>query len=227
MIGPKKLKSAVRHLRAEVGRRSAPRPMNLTPFGDRVEAGAGVRCFVEAMAGRPEPDVLELGSLRSVPERSTLHTDWVPHARTFRGTDVKAGADVDIVADVHRLTEVVEPESLDGVISCSSFEHFKYPWIAATEIARVLKPGGLVFVQTHQTYGLHAYPHDFWRFTTSSMRALFPPQMNLETLICHYEFPCLVLSREDRQQHRHATFLNVCIVARKTGPTPDHFIPEL
>ena len=50
--------------------------------------------------------MLELGAARAIPERSTMHRDLVPPAATFLGTDLVPGDDVDIVADVHRLSEV-------------------------------------------------------------------------------------------------------------------------
>ncbi len=53
------------------------------------------------------------------------------------------GIDVDIVADVHKLSQTTGEEQFDIVISCSSFEHFKYPHLAAHEIMKALKTGGL------------------------------------------------------------------------------------
>ena len=62
------------------------------------------------------PSVLELGTKQSVPGRSTMHRDWVPHAAEFLGTDFEDGADVDILADVHRLSRVVGEERFDIIL---------------------------------------------------------------------------------------------------------------
>ena len=43
---------------------------------------------------------------------------------------------------------------VDGVVSCSVFEHVKSRWIAALEIAKILRAGGVVFIHTHQTFAL-------------------------------------------------------------------------
>ncbi|MEJ2424420.1 MAG: hypothetical protein P8101_08130 [Candidatus Thiodiazotropha sp.] len=44
----------------------------------------------------------------------------------------------------------------------------QYPWLAVEEISRILSLGGLVAVQTHHAFPLHAYPQDYWRYTTGS-----------------------------------------------------------
>jgi hypothetical protein len=54
--------------------------------------------FRQRCAELDAPSVLELGTKQSVPGRSTMHRDVVPHARKFLGTDVDEGADVDVVA---------------------------------------------------------------------------------------------------------------------------------
>ena len=72
--------------------------------------------FVARCAELPAPSVLELGTLQSQPGRSTMHRDWVPHAAEFLGTDIQDGPDVDVVADLHKLTEVVGVERFDVIL---------------------------------------------------------------------------------------------------------------
>ena len=97
--------------RARDGAAGVPRSTGLPSSG--LEARFKERCRrLEA------PRVLELGTARAIPERSTLHRDLVPHAAEFLGTDIVPGADVDIVADVHRLSEVAGEAQVDG--SCPS-----------------------------------------------------------------------------------------------------------
>jgi 2-polyprenyl-3-methyl-5-hydroxy-6-metoxy-1,4-benzoquinol methylase len=43
----------------------------------------------------------------------------------------------------------------DALVAVAVFEHLERPWIAAKEVARVLKPGGFAYVSTHQTFPLH------------------------------------------------------------------------
>ena len=116
--------------------------------------------FQELIKEFERPSVLELGTKRSVDESPSIHRDWAPHAGEFVGTDFFDGPDVDVVADVSELSNAFGEERFDAIISCSTLEHIQYPWVAAVEIARTLKTGGLLFVQTHQTFPLPAYPHD-------------------------------------------------------------------
>ena len=83
--------------------------------------------FQSICARKVNPRVLEIGTKRSIKDRSTMHKDWIPHAKEYLGCDVENGIDVDIVCDVHKLSETLGVESFDVIITCSGFEHFKYP----------------------------------------------------------------------------------------------------
>jgi SAM-dependent methyltransferase len=138
-----------------------------------MQMGKCLNNFLEQSRKIKNPKVLELGTKRSEPNRSTLHHDWIPHASSYVGTDFRDGIDVDIVADIHSLSATLGEKCYDIIISCSTFEHVQYPWIAAEEISRTLKVGGLVFVQTHFSFPLHAYPSDYWRFSTEALKTRF------------------------------------------------------
>jgi SAM-dependent methyltransferase len=166
---------------------------------------------------------LELGTKRSNPEHSTRHDYWIPNAAEYLGIDIVDGADVDIVADVHRLSEVVGEEEFDAVISCSSFEHFKYPHLAAHEILKVLKVGGVVFIQTHQTCGIHAYPYDYFRFSREGLAGLFGERMGFRVIGTDYEFPARIYARQDPNAWRTSSFLNVCLLGEKIDKTPQNY----
>ena len=63
-------------------------------------------------------------------------------ARGFEvyGFDVKRTGGTDFLGDAHRLP--VADGSFDLLVSSQVLEHLEAPWTAASEIARVLKPGG-------------------------------------------------------------------------------------
>jgi SAM-dependent methyltransferase len=61
----------------------------------------------------------------------------------------------------------------DAVISKATFEHLPRPWETADEIYRVLKPGGLVHVDTAFMQPLHADPHHFFNMTVDGVREIF------------------------------------------------------
>lgn len=185
------------------------------------------RPFIEACRAVEAPSVLELGTLRSIEGRSTMHRDWVPHALEFLGTDVEAGADVELVADAHRLSEATGPERFDVIISCSTFEHLKYPHLAAHEVLKSLKVGGLLYVQTHQSFPLHGYPSDYFRFSTGALAALFGTEMGFTAEAAGYDFPVRLLARREPSVAAHTAWLNTTLWGRKREPTPDDLRYEL
>lgn len=199
-------------------------PARNPDFTADTDLDISLRLFAPQMRRLAAPHILELGTRRSNPAVSTMRRDWVPHAARYIGTDLEPGLDVDVVADVHRLSQHFASEEFDAVISTSTFEHVKYPWVAALEIAKVLKPGGYFFIQTHHTFVVHAYPNDYWRFTTDGLKALFGPAIGFEVVVAHYSFPCTILSKERPEQAGRPSFLNVCLLARKVQPTPERFL---
>jgi SAM-dependent methyltransferase len=62
--------------------------------------------------------------------------------------------------------------SLALVISQEVIEHVTDPWRAVGEAARVLKPGGRLYVQAPFVIGYHPCPRDYWRFTAEGLGRL-------------------------------------------------------
>jgi SAM-dependent methyltransferase len=178
------------------------------------EIGMNEEDFFQLLARTENATVVELGTRRSLPDRPTHHRHWCHPSANFVMSDFEQGLDVDVVCDVHRLSEGFAKGSIDFIICCSVFEHVQRPWIAAREIARVLKPEGIVFVQTHQTFPIHGYPSDYWRYTTDALMTIFEDAA-LETLATTYRFPAQVVSDEVPGAGRFPAFLNADIVARK------------
>jgi hypothetical protein len=118
---------------------------------------------------RPGASILELGArARSGISRRGLFKDL-----NYTGFDIKDGENVDVVGDAHRLTSMFEPEQFDFAYSISVFEHLLWPWKVALELNAVLKTGGVVLTQSHQTWPQHDAPWDFFRFSASSWGSLF------------------------------------------------------
>jgi SAM-dependent methyltransferase len=78
---------------------------------------------------------------------------------------------VDVVAPAEKLP--FRDGSLGLVVAQEVLEHLPDPHATLAEIARVLRPGGIVYVQTPWMLGWHSGPHDFWRFSREGMAALF------------------------------------------------------
>ena len=114
---------------------------------------------------------LELGT-RRWGAQSTHHRDLFNPDCDFVMTDYLEGADVDVVSDAHDFKEFPD-DTFDGVYSASTFEHIQYPWVAAAALLRIIKPGGWLYVATHQTFPVHGYPYDYTRWTDAGLRSLF------------------------------------------------------
>ncbi len=78
--------------------------------------------------------------------------------------DIEDGPGVDLVADAHDL-HMVKNNSVDFVTSVSVLEHVKYPQIVVKEMHRILKPGGIIYINVPFLFPFHADPSDFYRFT--------------------------------------------------------------
>jgi len=125
---------------------------------------------------RPGFRILEIGS-REVTGSYGLR-GRLAHA-AYVGFDYYPGPNVDVAGDAHRLSELVEGR-FDVVYSTAVFEHLAMPWVVAEEIARVLKPGGMAFIETHFSYSSHERPWHFFQFSDMGLRALFSPALGFE-----------------------------------------------
>lgn len=69
----------------------------------------------------------------------------------------------DTIMDTTRLA--FEDGSFDAVFMMEVLEHVKEPFVAISEVQRVLKEGGTFVMSTPFTFGIHEAPYDFYRFT--------------------------------------------------------------
>ncbi len=120
------------------------------------------------------PKILEVGTKRSNVEKSTHSFNGFKGLQRsdYVMMDLEDGLDVDVVADIHALPEEWR-NSFDIIIASAVFEHLERPWVAAKEMERVMKNGGLALVITHQTFPLHGYPNDYFRFSKDALRLIF------------------------------------------------------
>jgi SAM-dependent methyltransferase len=70
---------------------------------------------------------------------------------------------VDVIGDLAMLP--FPDASVDGVICKAALEHVRDPQQVVTEIHRILRPGGLVFIIVPFIAGFHASPSDYHRWT--------------------------------------------------------------
>ena len=90
----------------------------------------------------------------------------------YLGLDMAAGKNVDLVLrDPYRWREV-KAECADVIVSGQTFEHTEFFWLTIREIARALKPGGLLCLIAPSAGDEHRYPVDCWRVFPDGLRAL-------------------------------------------------------
>lgn len=94
-----------------------------------------------------------------------------PAGWNYVGVDASAGKGVDLVLEEpYQLP--FDDNSVDVVVSSSCFEHSEMFWLSFMEILRILKPGGLFYLNAPSGGDYHRYPVDCWRFYPDSGKAL-------------------------------------------------------
>ena len=86
----------------------------------------------------------------------------------YIGSDVEATEMSDVVCVGEHLP--FSGELFDVVLCTQVLEHVTEPALVLEEIARVLKPEGVLFLSTHGTFPYHPTPVDYWRWTQSGLR---------------------------------------------------------
>ncbi len=167
---------------------------------------------------RPRQRMVEIGARA----RSGITRREMFGACDYIGFDVLPGENVDVVGDAHFLSQHIDG-LVDAVASLSTFEHLIMPWKAVEEINRVLKPGGVVITQTHQTWPVHDRPWDFFRFSKDSWRGLFNEATGFRIIDAAECGPCfstpVVQQRSNastRIEHQPGYMISICL-AEKTG----------
>lgn len=116
-------------------------------------------------ANAPGKTVLNLGS-----GVGTFDGFLSPEVRMVNMDINPAKPHLDVVGDAQRLP--FHTASFDIVYSIAVLEHVPKPWLAAQEIARVLRPGGHVVLELPFLNVIHD-EHDYFRFTDKGIRSLF------------------------------------------------------
>lgn len=91
----------------------------------------------------------------------------------YTGTDIVGGNNVDVITPFDRLA--FDDQSFDVVVSGQTLEHAERPWQLAQEMARVLKPGGIVCWIAPWRFHVHRdelCPYDRWRILDDGMKVL-------------------------------------------------------
>ena len=84
--------------------------------------------------------------------------------------------------DVVGVAEVLpfKDDTFDAVFSYAVLEHVKQPFLAAQEISRVLKPGGVLRVVVPFLQPLHGFPSHYFNMTQYGLASLFEKDIEIE-----------------------------------------------
>ena len=136
--------------------------------------------YLYEIGNKPGMRILEIGS-REVTGASSARKEF--SKAVYIGFDYYPGNNVDVVGDVHKLSSYFEEkERFDIIYSSACFEHFAMPWIVAIEIAKLLKVGGIIFIETHFSYSSHERPWHFFQFSDMALRILFSEALGFECI---------------------------------------------
>jgi SAM-dependent methyltransferase len=87
-------------------------------------------------------------------------------------------------ADIEDL-HIVPSETYDFALCLDVLEHVPHPWVALSEIRRILKSGAILIISVPHLSRLHEVPHDYYRFT----------EFGLRTLLADHGFSVILIER--------------------------------
>lgn len=128
---------------------------------DGESAHGGLGQFEDEVVAHPDRLYLDIGcGLREATQPNCLYVEVYPS----RSADlVMASACTYPIADA----------SVDGIGCFAVMEHMTEPWVAAAEFRRMLKPGGLLFVDWPFLQPVHGYPSHYYNATREGVRRMF------------------------------------------------------
>jgi hypothetical protein len=89
----------------------------------------------------------------------------------FVGLDFVNGPGVDhVLEDPYKIP--YSDNSVEILLCSSVLEHCEMFWVLFLEMARVVKPGGLIYINAPSNGVVHRFPVDCWRFYPDSGKAL-------------------------------------------------------
>lgn len=94
----------------------------------------------------------------------------------YLGVDLAVGdpswdySRLNVIGDLERLP--LASGAADAVLNIVTLEHVREPAAVMRELARVLKPGGVLLLVAPQEWEMHQIPHDYYRYTRYGLEHL-------------------------------------------------------
>lgn len=135
--------------------------------------------IVEVGRMRPEGKVYEMYPELYVDTRTLFP------GRKLISLDIDPETQPDICDDVIHIERHFQPGEVGGVILLHVLEHVTRFWELPAKLHRILKPGGLVFVQTPWNFRFHGPRPDCWRISDDGYEHLFKEHFTILELKKH------------------------------------------
>jgi len=172
------------------------RPPTFEPVvGWRARVGAAVRRFFDLQAGSLWRDLSPVlsradGTLVDVGCGAQPYRGLLPTGTTYVGLDTEraqedfgyAMPDVLTIGDDGRWP--LDDARAEFVLATETLEHVVDPPAFLTEAYRCMRPGARLILTVPFAARWHYVPHDYWRFTPSSLRLLLE-QAGFEQVVVH------------------------------------------
>jgi len=126
--------------------------------------------FVQSIAlkfDKKGKNILDIGAENSPYKKYFKHIGYFTQ-------DIKQNSTktIDFVGDINGGLLNIKDESFDFILCTQVLEHIKNPDNAFKTFNRILKPGGKLFLTTHQCFEEHMIPYDYFRFTRYGLKFL-------------------------------------------------------
>jgi SAM-dependent methyltransferase len=116
--------------------------------------------------------VLDVGSQCVFGQTDTYKVFFNESPFKYVGLDMIEAHNVDIAVKNAYQWDEVPNDFCDVLISGQMFEHVEFPWFTILEMARVLKPNGLICILVPSMQFLHRYPVNCQNYFSDGMIAL-------------------------------------------------------
>lgn len=175
--------------------------------------------------------ILEVGTKRSEHNRPTHKKNLFSDINNLEYvmTDYQNGLDVDVVCDLHKTRGTFDDETFDLILSFSTFEHLKYPQLCAHNLMKMLKIGGRIVIETHQTFPLHGYKYDYFRFSREAIKSIFSKKMNFITITSYFTGDCVIIPHEQIPVWNDVaeSYMYIFYIGEKQDKTPEEYIYDI
>ncbi len=126
--------------------------------------------YLKRWVPKVEGPVIEVGS-KEYGSTSSFRDFYV--GAEYVGIDMAEGKGVDVVVDLTQSIGALKESHFELGICCSVLEHVEKPWLFAANLARLIRPGGRLYMSVPWVWRYHAYPDDYFRFSHRGVMTLF------------------------------------------------------